>query len=176
MNFRFPDEDSKRFYTLLASNLKEELSFIFQIAKGDAQARQDIGDKYIRGASAILAIAGSAFPFGPYAAAVVALCGDVRKAKNKMDTKNFVSSLQRYQFGKQSEVYLNIIAREATYQFGPLLSNMKAKSAGFNNDPAKSFELLAKVGAMRIMFYAMSQGIPLEDSQKIVVGLIEGKE
>jgi hypothetical protein len=130
MNFRFQDEDNKKFYTLLGANLKEELAFIFQIAKGDAQARQDIGDKYIRGIGSLLGMAGSAFPFGPYAAVIVNLCGDVRKAKNKMDTQDFVSSLQRYQFGKQSEVYLNIIAREATYQFGPLLDNMKKKSVG----------------------------------------------
>jgi hypothetical protein len=41
---------------------------------------------------------------------------------------------------------------------------------GHGNDLTKSFELLAKVGAMRLLFYAMSERIPLEDSQKIVIG------
>lgn len=174
MNFKFPNENSKKFYTLLCANLKEELALVVSIAKGDAHDRQDIGDKYVKGASALLGLAGSAFPFAAYSAVIVSVCGDIRNAKNKLQKHDFVTSLQRYQFGKQSEVMLNILAREATYFFSPLLNNMIQHSEGYDQNSSKAFELLAKVGAMRVIFYAMTQGIPLEDTQEIVLGLIEG--
>jgi hypothetical protein len=180
MPFTFDQDLHQRYYKALADAIKLEFNFTKQVASGQVQGRQDVVDKFLKTLNNSLGLVGSAPIIGDFISFGVELVntiGTLIQMKHSRDKdanlRGFAESLTRCDSSKQYEMYINNIAREITYRYGCNLEYL-IYSQGEEGKKLKIIDTLAHVAALRIMFYALCEGISIENCEALVNGLIDG--
>ena len=121
-------------------------------------------------------IAGEFIKIGVDIVGAISTCVQMYRSNEKKNKlRGFAESLTRCDSHKQYEMYINNIAREITYRYGVNLVFLIRLHQEESN-ALKIIDTIAHVAALRIMFYALTEGVSIENCEALVNGLVDGYE